>query len=376
MGMTLRENAMAILNYEKFDYFPVVHFGYWQETLEKWVEEGHIKPDEIVDAYDGSVNNNNISSRLGFDFNWNNCFSVPNFLFPGFEGHIIEKTPDGYIKSLDGNGVIILTKEGITSIPVEVDHLLKDRQGWEEHFKHRLQFSADRIDSNTKAVLEGLKDDSKRQEPLALHLGSLFGNIRNMLGVTGTSYLLADDEDLYIEIIDTVGNLCYEAAKYTLESGARFDYAHFWEDICFKNGPLVIPSIFEEYVGPHYKRITKLCNDHGINIVSLDCDGCIDALVPIWLENGVNTMFPIEVGTWDASIAPWRQQYGRNLRGVGGMNKTVFARDYKAVDEEIERLKRLVELGGYIPCPDHRIAPDAVWENVQYYCEQFRRSFN
>ena len=57
------------------------------------------------------------------------------------------------------------------------------------------------------------------------------------------------------------------------------------------------------------------------------------------------------------------------------MDKRVFAHDKAAVDAEIERLKPLVELGGYIPCPDHRIAPDAKFELVQYYCEQFRKVF-
>ena len=74
-------------------------------------------------------------------------------------------------------------------------------------------------------------------------------------------------------------------------------------------------------------------------IVSLDCDGKIDRLVPIWLENGVNTMFPIEVGVWNASILPWREKYGREIRGVGGMDKKVFAYDYAAIDEEVERLR-------------------------------------
>jgi uroporphyrinogen decarboxylase len=86
-------------------------------------------------------------------------------------------------------------------------------------------------------------------------------------------------------------------------------------------------------------------------------------------------MFPIEVGTWDASIAPWREQYGKQLKGVGGMNKNVFAKDFAAVDEEIERLRVLIELGGFIPCPDHRIPPEAKWDNVQYYCEQMRKLF-
>ncbi len=87
-------------------------------------------------------------------------------------------------------------------------------------------------------------------------------------------------------------------------------------------------------------------------------------------------MFPIEVGVWDASIEPWRKQYGPQLRGVGGMNKNVFARDFAAVDEEVERLVRLVELGGYIPCPDHRIPPTAKWENVQYYTERLRNALS
>lgn len=60
---------------------------------------------------------------------------------------------------------------------------------------------------------------------------------------------------------------------------------------------------------------------------------------------------------------------------MGGMNKTVFARDRAAVDVEIERLKPLVALGGFIPCPDHRIAPDAVWDNVRYYCDRMRQVF-
>jgi uroporphyrinogen decarboxylase len=86
-------------------------------------------------------------------------------------------------------------------------------------------------------------------------------------------------------------------------------------------------------------------------------------------------MFPIEVGTWNASIAPWRKLFGRELRGVGGVNKHVFCADRSAIDKEIERIKPLVELGGYIPCPDHRLPIDARWENVQYYCEAMHQHF-
>lgn len=135
-----------------------------------------------------------------------------------------------------------------------------------------------------------------------------------MLGVEQLSYLYVDDEDLYREIVDTLCGLGYACAKEVLETGVKFDYAHFWEDICFKNGPLISPDVFREFVGPWYKKITDLTSSYGIEIVSVDCDGMIDSLIPIWLENGVNTMFPIEVGTWNASIAPWREKYGKQLR--------------------------------------------------------------
>jgi hypothetical protein len=138
---------------------------------------------------------------------------------------------------------------------------------------------------------------------------------------------------------------------------------------------LISPDFFARKVGPHYLRITHLLHEHGIDLVSVDCDGVIDSLLPIWLENGVNTMFPIEVGTWNGSIEPWRKRYGRVLRGVGGVRKAIFAEDRNAIDHEIERLRPLVELGGYLPCPDHRIPPNAEWDLVRYYCDRMRSVF-
>lgn len=372
--MNNRERTLAILNYQEYDRLPLVHFGYWEETIEKWCDEGHITPQEAKDVWDGSPNENLISSRLGFDFNWYRTFqpkSGMSMLNPLFESKVVEELPDGYRKILSPEGALLLEKVGARSIPPEIDHLLKGRAEWEEFFLPKLQYSEDRIDMD---YLMTLKDDN-RENPYGIFLGSLFGQIRNWLGIEGISYLYIDDEELYNEIIDTVGNLSFKVAEKIFSSGVKFDFAHFWEDICFKNGPLVSPVVFDEKVGPHYKKLTDLAKSYGVGIISLDCDGVIDSLIPTWIENGVNTMFPIEVGTWGANIAPWREKYGKVIRGVGGMNKSVFAFDYKAIDAEIERLKPLIELGGFIPCPDHRIAPDAKWENVQYYCSKMHEIF-
>jgi uroporphyrinogen decarboxylase len=161
-----------------------------------------------------------------------------------------------------------------------------------------------------------------------------------------------------------------------LELGLPFDFAHYWEDICFKNGPLLSPKLFDELTAKHYKKRNELCHAHGIDIISLDCDGVAEKLIPTWLENGVNVLFPIEVGTWGDQFEAARRTYGERLLGVGGMDKTVLRKDRAAVDREIERLKRLVALGGFIPCPDHRIMPGSQFELVQYYAEEIKKIYN
>lgn len=371
--MTLTENVSAILHEKPYDYMPVVSFGFWNETLQKWAEEGHITNEEAqgyAQYGDNSPSDQSVMKKLGFDFNWNSCFVTNCGLSPTFEPQVLERRADQSYVMRDEQGLIVLQKDGIVSIPAEIGTTLTDRDVWEKEYLPKLQWNKNRVDFDT---LDRIKTQ-ERTIPVGIHCGSLAGYMRNLLGFEQFCYLQADDEDLFAEIADTIAELCYQNTKMALESGVSFDYAHFWEDICFKNGPMISPEEFDRYFGRHYKRITDLLSGYGIDIVSVDCDGLIDALVPVWLKNGVNTMFPIEVGTWNASVASWRAQYGNQIKGVGGMNKTVFAKDFEAVDREIERLIPLIKAGGYIPCPDHRIAPDAKFENVQYYCRKLREA--
>lgn len=46
-----------------------------------------------------------------------------------------------------------------------------------------------------------------------LHCGSLFGQIRNFIGVENCSYLYVDDEPLFDEIISAVCDLSYSNNK-------------------------------------------------------------------------------------------------------------------------------------------------------------------
>ena len=91
--MTNRENALAVLNYENYYRMPVVHFGYWNETLEKWVNEGHISQEKAVCHWTG--NPDLISADLGFDFGWYPTVIPATGLNPAFEWELIEEMEDG-----------------------------------------------------------------------------------------------------------------------------------------------------------------------------------------------------------------------------------------------------------------------------------------
>ena len=272
--MNNRERVHAILHYQDYDRMPLVHFGYWDETLDKWAAEGHITQSQADTWGDGNPTDAEIADLLGFDLNWSTCFSPSTRLRPAFETRIVKTFPDGSRHVLNDEGTVILQKDDVTSIPKEIEHLLKDRASWKALYLPKLQFEPERI-THSYVNVDGEMVRYDRggdaylkagawEDPYGLNVGSLFGVIRNWLGIVGLSYLLVDDPALLDEIIETVADLCYDCTEAALDrvcpdgGPASFDFAHFWEDISFKSGPLISPRIFRKKVGPHYKRITDL----------------------------------------------------------------------------------------------------------------------
>ena len=371
--MTNRERALNILHFKPVDRMPAVHFGYWPELLTEWAEQGKIPKDLAVGNYDGSEKERELDRLIGWDFNWYRTAGSNNHLLPPFEVKAIETLPDGSVRVQNGDGNIERVKPGVTSIPSEDDFLLKDREVFEKEYRPRMQYVPERVNIE---YFKHFNETRPMDVPVGIHLGSVMGNIRNICTVIGMSYLIYDeDEDLFADIVDTYADMQYKCVEAILETGAKFDFAHYWEDICFKNGPLLSPEIFDELCAKHYKKRNDLCHKYGIDIISLDCDGVTEKLLPTWVENGVNTMFPIEVGVWGDQFEPARAKFGKEVLGVGGMDKTAVRIDKAAVDKEIERLKRLSELGGFIPCPDHRLMPGTKFELVQYYAEEIKKIF-
>ncbi len=370
--MTNRERAMNILHYQPVDRLPAVHFGYWRELLLEWADQGLISKDLAKNWTDNNEADWELNKILGWDFNWAPQKSKHNHeLFPYFEKKVLEVLPDGTKRIQNRYGCIERLKPGAGSIPSEDDYILKDREAFETLYKPKMLFTPERIDLD---YYRNLNKTCTQDAPIGLHVGSIIGKIRDMTSVMGMSYLMYDeDEELFADIVDTLAELQYQCVKAILETGAKFDFAHYWEDICFKNGPLLAPDMFEELAAKHYKKRNELLHSYGIDIISLDCDGVTEKIQSTWIENGVNVLFPMEIGVWGDQFAAARERFGNKQLGVGGMDKTAFRKDKAAVDAELERMKRMAALGGFIPCPDHRLMPGSKFELVQYYTEEIKK---
>lgn len=350
--MNSRELWNAIMRYEDFDRMPVLHWKGWPELYEEWYAQG-MPRDASEHEY---LNASPLSAWVGFDIH----------LFPLFEEETIEET-DEYRIFRQNDGVIAQHWKNQSCIPRYIDYTLKDASGWDE-YKRRLQPDPRRIPANLDEQIAYAKSTGM---PICVNTAAMIGWIRNWMGVENMSYLAYDNRELLAEMVDTIANLVVWQLDHILPK-VKVDLGWGWEDICFRSGPLISPEIFKEVAGPGYRKIADKLREHGCDFYLVDCDGLIDHLVPHWLDSGVNIMFPIEIGAWEADPMAFRRQYGRELRVLGGINKLEIVKGRAAIDAEIARRLPLMKEGGFIPLPDHLIVPGTGLDDYKYYLEQIR----
>ena len=118
---------------------------------------------------------------------------------------------------------------------------------------------------------------------------------------------------------------------------------------------------------PHYKNVTEFLHKHGIDIITVDSDGNIEKLMPLWLESGVNGFLPLEVAAGMDAVA-LRKEYGKDVILIGNIDKGVLARGKEAIQQEVmSKVPYLLSQGGYFPAIDHGVPPDVSFENYMYY---------
>lgn len=358
--MTGRERWRRIFNFEKVDRIFNCEFGYWNETLKRWHNEG--LPENV---------RNNWEADRFFRFDVEGGIPINMGLLPHFEEEIIEET-ERYIIKRQSDGVICkIFKNEIQTIPHYIKFPVENKKDWME-FKERL---IPDISQRYPPNWEELKKEwENRDYPLGISVGSLFGWIRNWMGFENCLISFYDQPELIEDMMDHIVYFVLTLIEKALEEVKDIDFALFWEDMAFKTGPMISPALFSKYMVPRYKKITDRLKKAGINIVIVDCDGNINELVLLWLEAGVNVMFPLEINSGSDPLL-LRKKYGKNVLLKGGVDKKALIEGKQAIDKELERIKETVETGGYIPHVDHRVPADVSYENYLYYLKKKKEIF-
>jgi len=356
--ITDRERFNRQMHYRPIDRCFNMEFGYWEENYHVW--------DEFV----RNKITNEWEANQFFSFDRTGGAGAP-WLLPSFERKVLSETATSQVIR-DYNGLICeVPKDGHSTIPHYIGSSIKTPDDWKQVKKEHLSPDNPARKPDIAQLKKNLPDD--RTFPAGVGCGSMIGQVRDLLTVEGLAYAIYD----YPEMVeDMIENQCVLTENFldAVLPHVRFDYATGWEDICFKNGPLVSVTFFREVVVPRYKRIHAKLQKYGIDLWWIDCDGDVRPILPLFLDSGVNCLFPFEV-LCCCHPAELLRQYGKELRIMGGFDKTQMAKGPAAITRYMNSLIPLVERGGYIPFCDHRCPPDVSWDNYIFYLDLKEKTF-
>lgn len=357
--MTDRERFNNQMHFKPVDRCFNMEFGYWDENFKEWPL-----------FYENDIKNNS-EADVFFNFDKIAVIGGRTWMNPGYEQKVIEETADKKI-IINSDGLLAeVPKDGHDTIPHFLKSSIVTPEDWqrckEEHFR--------RDDPERKVDIERLKTIHKkdRDYPLGVDCGSMIGKIRDMLTFEGLAYACFDYPEMVEDMVETCCLLVEDFLDQVLPH-FDFDFASGWEDICFKNGPIVTVDFFKNVVMPRYKRISKKLKEHGIDLWYIDCDGDVRPILPYFLEGGVNCLFPFEVNGC-AHPAELLAKYEGQLRIMGGFDKLKLGEGRESIKAYMESLVPLVEKGGYIPFCDHRCPPNVKPEDYLYYLDLKEKMF-
>jgi len=362
--MTFRQRFLNTYHYQPVDRVPDMEFGYWSENYAIWRRQG--LPEWVVDeatAYDY------------FDVDPEDNWGLPfdRGMRPAFQPDVLEETASHRVERLANGVVQEVPLDGHSTIPRFVEFPVKNRDDFRRMLERHDPADPGRLPSEED--VPGVRRRYADRGGLATcSCGGFYGWARNWMGMENLALTFYDDPDLIAEMFEWMADFTIDLIRRTVERigipDLKIDLGVWWEDMCFRGGPLISPAMFREFELPNYKKVTGFLRDQfGCDLHWVDCDGNVNPLAPLFLEGGVNIMFPVEIA---AGTDPFelRRELGKDILFLGGVNKRELMRDRAAIDAELEGLRPLLEDGGFIPHVDHRCPPDVPLDNYKYYREE------
>lgn len=359
------ERFIACMEYEPCDRRPNHELGVWSQTVVRWREEA---PD----------------AAAGFTWNWfygedaigldRRDYIPMNYGFiPGYPHEVLEET-ERYVIARNAKGIVTkgLKTGTVGGMRMSMDEYIDFPVKRPEDFpdvKRRLVASLpERRPADLDQRIEAWKG---RACPLVLGqncaANGFYWRAREFMGTEALSFAWYDYPALMHEMMEFYADLIIETSRPVLEK-IPVDYFCLNEDLSMKAGPLLSPATYREFIFPHLKRMVEFFKGHGTRYFAIDTDGDPTALVPLFMDAGVDVLWPIERAS-EVSPMGLRKQFGKSLRLWGGVDKRELAKGPDAIRAHLREFIPLIEEGGFIPTVDHTVPPDISWDNFRTYIE-------
>ena len=209
--------------------------------------------------------------------------TVEQYYVPDFPMEIISQSA-GERLLRNSHGVLLRERRGGVSMPQFLEYPIKNRADYAA-YRERLTGSPEKrcradLDDQVRFI------SGQERDIVATHMEGFFGYPRELSGLEHLLTMFYDDPALMHAIIDDHLELLL-ALFEPLIRDLRPDFAFIWEDRCYKNGPLIAPRTFREFMLPAYQRLTRFLRQMGLKNIIVDSDGSVDKLIPLWLKGGV-----------------------------------------------------------------------------------------
>ncbi len=202
-------------------------------------------------------------------------------------------------------------------------------------------------------------------------MGIVWGHSRGpkngyAMGLVPFLETVSTDPGLIKDMFDFWADFVIEVARDWLER-CHFDFAYIEEDgMGYKNSTLVSPEMYGEIWIPAMRKVSDFLHSNGIDIIGYWSSGNLKPIIPLLLDIGINTHFPLESAA-GMDAHELRKEFGRDLRLIGNISRQALMDGPAAVEQEFySKVPPLVADGGYMPAPDDMILPDMKFESYKH----------
>lgn len=384
--MTNRERENITLSFGRPEHRGSVQetFYPWNLTVEKFAKEG--LPEEIAQGLQSNKHIGKESTRLEkyFGVNWGegvlkyeqylglDAVRRVSFILPfrHFQEKIIAET-DRYkiISNVCGRHIKYHKVSGLVEEIKPVVSSIEDWTRLKEHGNKEMEeyFTQEKINKAYNPLRHG---HEAGDYSIRLNIEGFFWTARELMGIEAHLFAFYDTPELIHDINRYILSVYLEKLSLVLEV-LPADVVYIMEDLSGKNGSMISPRQFDEFVGSYYRILIPVLKQKGVKHVFVDTDGDFKLLIPNFIKAGVEGFLPMDVNA-GMDIVEVRKGFP-GLKFIGAFNKLCIASGKEAIDMEFERLLPVIRQGGYIPACDHQLAPSTTLENYRYYIGRLKQ---